>query len=1151
MGVVRVDGGTGQGTLTILFTDVEGSTAFRTSAGDAAGNQVMAAHDRFVVEQVARHEGRHVKSLGDGAMAVFASPRRAVECAVAVQRAAMSSPLRVRMGLNAGEVTLVGDDVFGSAVNAAARIAAKAQGGEIFVSDVVRQLIGSAESVQKGLELRDRGRVRLRGFPDRWRLYEVVWRDERSVAGNPELIPLVGRAAELARLHRVLDNLVTGRGASVVIRGEAGIGKTRLATEALDHAQSRGWRVLTGRASPFGGGLGLEPIVEAFGGLLRGLDGPALHALVDDLPHLSRLFDGIGLPAAPQVGDPALERTLLFEAVARLLERLAAQTPVVLLIDDIQWADPASLELLHQLGRGIERHPAALVLTHRSGESDESDRVRQLLTALRRLRIVEEIDLVRLDPSAVEALAREFLGGPPPAGLLAILVRAAGTPLFVDALLRALVDRGQLTRAGDAWTLTGGDIEVPTAVRDVILERLDGLEPTARRVVDLVSLTGGALSYEVLADTGELDTEILAGAVEKLTSSGVLAEEMEADDLALRLAHPLYYEVGEGAMAVLARRRGHAVLARALERQRPDDLEGLGRHYLAAGPALDRVRALEVLAEAGARASRRGSYMEAVSFLDAAVTLARKEVGGDALPRLLELSAAASRGAGRTDAAVTSWTEALDHRRSADDDIAVTRIRRALGIAEFDRGRLVEAREHLAAAALLAGDLPTAELADLHMAQVTVLVRLGLGDELRAVADQLEEVAAELGSARARAQSHYARSAALMAGGHPAEAREHALAGLPWALEATDDAVAYRLHTVCCDANLVLGDHALMLDHSREGQRLADALGVGTGAGGAALYRMFAAIQSGAWDDALAHSAAEVEVIRRLDNARLTVTVLGFRAWILALRGDLADASEVVAELTARFPSSMYADRRGFAIAPAVTARVAMEREQPASALSVLEAAGVAVDPGIMLIMSLAEVRARATDPETRAAALADLPDFESPLLVAERGYIDGLVGLAEGISDAVRSLAESAARFDALAMPFHAARSRLELGAALSTAEPATAIVELQRALAVFQVLPAKRYVERAEALLATLGVKPEAGRTRTRRSGTLSRREQEVAVLVAEGLTNAEIAARLTVSVRTVTSHLDHIYTRLGIGSRMALARQVATQPDGFRDA
>jgi len=525
VGGIAMEGAGGQETLTILFTDVEGSTAFLTRMGDVTGNKVMAAHERLVIEEVARLGGRHIKSLGDGCLAVFASPRRAVECAVAVQRAAMSAPLRVRMGLNTGEVSFAGGDVFGAAVNAAARIVAKAQGGEIVISDVVRQLLGSAA----GFELRDRGRVRLRGFPERWRLHEVLWREDLIRGGNPELTPFVGRAAELARLRRVLDSLTVGRGAAVVIRGEAGIGKTRLAGEALEYAQSRGWRVLVGRASPFGAGLGLEPIIEAFGGAMRGLDRPALHALVADLPHLGSLFEWTGLTPPAPLGDVALERTLLFESVARLLERLARESPVVLLIDDIQWADPTSLELLHRLARDIDRHPAALVFTYRSDEPDQSDRLRRLLVSLRRLRGLEEIELARLDAPAVEMLVREFLGARVPSGLLDILGRAAGTPLFVGAFLRGLLERGQLRRSGTSWELSGDEIAIPVAIRDLVLERLDALRSAARRVVDLVSLSGGDLPYQVLSEAAELAPEVLSGAVEQLMAAGLLAEELESE----------------------------------------------------------------------------------------------------------------------------------------------------------------------------------------------------------------------------------------------------------------------------------------------------------------------------------------------------------------------------------------------------------------------------------------------------------------------------------------------------------------------------------------------------------------------------------------------------------------------------------------------
>jgi class 3 adenylate cyclase/DNA-binding NarL/FixJ family response regulator len=1140
-------GGQGdQGTLTILFTDVEGSTAFRSRAGDAAGNRVIATHEQLVAEEVARHDGRHVKSLGDGCLAVFPSPRRALECAVAVQRAATSSPLRVRMGLNAGEVTLVADDVFGAAVNAAARIAAKAQGGEILISDVVRQLVGSTSP----FELRDRGRVRLRGFPERWRLHEVVWREE-LVAGPPEVTPFVGRAAELARLHRVLDNLVTGRGAGVLIRGEAGIGKTRLATEALDYARSRGWRVLTGRASPLGGGLGLEPILEAFGGLLRDLDRTALLDLAADLPHLARLFEGIGLPAAPPLADPALERTLLFESVARLLERLARQSPTVLLIDDVQWADPASLELLHQLAQGVERHAAVIVLTYRSGEQDGSGRLRPLLVSLRRLGAVEDIELGRLDRQAVEILAGEFLGGRVPSRLLELLGRTGGTPLFVDAFLRRLLDGGQLTRTGEAWSLSDTGIDVPPAVRDLILERLDRLDPGDRRVVELVSLTGGALSYDVLLETGEVEPELLIDATEHLTAMGMLAEEIDSDALAYRLTHPLYGEVAAGALTELARRRTHAALARAVERVRPADLEGLGRHYLAAGPALDRTRALAVFTEAGGRAARRGAYDEAVRFLDAAVALARQRTDPDRLGALLEELGEARHRGGETDAAVAAWTEALDLRHRSGDATAVARIHKALGIAEFDRGRLVDARNHLDEAARLLDPIPPGpEHGAVHFARVTVLRRLGGRDELVTVAGQLEEVAATVGSARARAQAHYARASALVDNGRPGEALDSARQGLDWAREAGDDTVTYRLHTICCDAASALGDHATVSRHCQQGRELLTSLGVAGVGGGAGRYPVRAAIQAGAWDEALAISNEDLDVARRSDNPRLTASVLAIRVWLLAMRGDFTEAENLVAEARTRWDPVMEADRRGFGFVSIAEARLALEQNQPERALALLGNGETA--PIWVWISGEPEIRVRAGDVDGARQAVVALTAVPSPLLAGEAAYAEALLHLASSdAAPAEAGLARSIEVFEGLDMPFHTARSRLELAAALAPSDPARAVAEAERALVVFDRIGAKRYGQRVRTLLGTLGVRSRPGRAASRRGGPLSQRELEVALLVADGLTNAEIAERLTVSVRTVTSHLDHIYTRLGINSRAALARYVASQPDTFQAA
>ena len=164
---------------TVLFTDVEGSTRLTQRLGDAKAREVLREHERIVREALKAHGGAEVKTMGDGFMASFSSATRALECAIAMQRAfaqhnkSADEPIRVRVGLNAGEPIAEDEDLFGTAVNLAARIAAKAEGGEIVVSDTVRGLVAG-----KGFLFSDRGDVVLRGFEDPVRLYEVRWREE-------------------------------------------------------------------------------------------------------------------------------------------------------------------------------------------------------------------------------------------------------------------------------------------------------------------------------------------------------------------------------------------------------------------------------------------------------------------------------------------------------------------------------------------------------------------------------------------------------------------------------------------------------------------------------------------------------------------------------------------------------------------------------------------------------------------------------------------------------------------------------------------------------------------------------------------------------------------------------------------------------------
>jgi class 3 adenylate cyclase len=241
-----------EGPVTILFSDVEGSTDLRTERGDTVAHRILRSHEDVVRRCVAAHDGREIKALGDGFMVAFMSARKALACAVSIQEAmgernvgAPSEELRVRIGINTGEVVVEGDDIYGQAVNAAARIASRAKGGEVLVSEIVRQLAGSGPD----FTFADRGRYRLKGFPDRWHLYGVVYdtaRPAEAGATFAERTPFVGRESERAELRRIMEQVKAGTGALVMIGGEPGVGKSRLAEELAIRCGREGFQTFFG-----------------------------------------------------------------------------------------------------------------------------------------------------------------------------------------------------------------------------------------------------------------------------------------------------------------------------------------------------------------------------------------------------------------------------------------------------------------------------------------------------------------------------------------------------------------------------------------------------------------------------------------------------------------------------------------------------------------------------------------------------------------------------------------------------------------------------------------------------------------------------------------------------------------------------------------
>jgi predicted ATPase len=430
---------------------------------------------------------------------------------------------------------------------------------------------------------------------------------------------IVGRDDELAALAEGVAGTLAGRGRLMLPRGEAGIGKSRLARHVLDLARDRGLTVLHGQAHPLHAGLAYAPIVEAV------------------RPHVAALADHSGLarlladPHAPPSEDADLERTRMFETMLELVDRLA---PAVLFVDDLHWADRGTVELVHYVGQNVHDRQVLVLGAYRSSEAGAP--LDDLAVTVRRGDPGGEISLTPLEDAAVAELTGNLLGGEPDQGFLAgVTQRAKGVPLFVTALVHQ----------GFSATST-----LPMIVRDVVLSRLHALGESERRLMEIVAVAGEAATEVVLTDMFHAPA-----ALKNLIVGGLVTEHAAGRILAYRVAHPLYAEVAYAELTIGERRKLHAAVIGAIEKGSPGNVLALAPHYREAGDLVDRARAAEITAEAGWRALAMRVPDEAIRYLEIAAAQAEPPD----VSALMDGIGRAYQSLSRFDEAAAAWRTAI------------------------------------------------------------------------------------------------------------------------------------------------------------------------------------------------------------------------------------------------------------------------------------------------------------------------------------------------------------------------------------------------------------------------------------------------------------------------------------------------------------
>jgi class 3 adenylate cyclase len=636
---------------TIWLVDLVGSTRLATSVGPARADELRDEFFALLREALEASGGKEFKNTGDGLFVAFSSASAAVKCAVLTQQLferryrSAEQQLHVRIGLGTGESTVKDGDYFGMPSIEAARLCDKAPSDGILVSPMTKMAAGRVD----GARFESVGELELKGIPEPVEAFAIVWESlepEQADAGVgrwplPEAlrgvprIAYVGRAAERARLEQAGASARSGARQLVLLSGEPGIGKTRLASYSALGANADGFAVCWGAcsedlAAPY------EPWITVCSQLVE----HAPEAVLNDYAEryggeVSRLARNLGRrvaeASAPQSSDPETERFLLFQAVAGLLRDVAQTFPLLMVLDDFHWADAQSVALLKHVARSVEHCALVMLVTYRDTDLGKDDPLTGVLADLRPLEGAERIALHGLAVEDVEALTAAAAGHDLDAGGIALAGEIAaetdGNPFFAGEILRNLSESGMIVfdEASGRWSIDrSSTVALPESVREVVERRVAALGDGARETLTAAAVIGRNFDLGLLAKLVETGETELLDELEQAVAASLLAESTEKVGR-FSFAHALISHTLYDGLGATRRARMHQQVAEALEdlygTDAEEQLAELALHWRLAAVSVDKAKAARYSRRAGQRALDSLAPSEAAKLFGDALDL--------------------------------------------------------------------------------------------------------------------------------------------------------------------------------------------------------------------------------------------------------------------------------------------------------------------------------------------------------------------------------------------------------------------------------------------------------------------------------------------------------------------------------------------------
>jgi len=631
--------------VTVLFADLKGSMELLADRDAEEARNVLDPVLQLMMDAVHRYEGTVNQVMGDGIMALFGAPLahedhavRACYAAIRMQEAVKKyaeearrthgAVIKIRVGLNSGEVVVraIGSDLrmdytaVGQTTHLAARMEQLADPGAIVITP------GTLALAEGYVEVKSLGFVPIKGLSERIEIYEVVCagpaRTRLQAATRRGLTRFVGREREIEELRRVQQLSGDGRGQVAAIIGEAGVGKSRLVYEFTHSHRLEGWLVLASSSVSYGKATSCLPIIdllksyfkiqdrddyremrEKVTGKLFTLD----ESLKSTLPALLALLDVPVDDASWVQLDSTQRRLRTLDAIKRLILREAKQQPLLVIFEDLHWIDGETQALLDGLVDALASSRVLLLVDYRPQyEHRWSNRT-----------YYSQMRLDTLPAESVEELLQALVGNHPSLEPLKQLLIRRGNPFFLEESVRALIETKVLEGERGRFRLIRPvqALQVPPTVQVILASRIDRLSAHDKRLLQIASVIGKEVSFELLQDVSELPDETLRQALINLQIAEFIYETHLFPELVYTFKHALTLEVTYKSLPLEARRGFHERIARSLESSSlgrfDEKSEILSHHYLQAGHD---EKALEYLVRAARRATTRFTSTEALSY---------------------------------------------------------------------------------------------------------------------------------------------------------------------------------------------------------------------------------------------------------------------------------------------------------------------------------------------------------------------------------------------------------------------------------------------------------------------------------------------------------------------------------------------------------